>query len=204
MRNKCGIQEMLINYTSKLFYKKYAYKILVETITKPTARWNKHHSKDLLQINTWCESHICENNFKIQHRYQKDIKKDTLWHQLIYVKDSHSKDLVLKKFGPRVQQIWQPLDSTHEQSLDIVNLVEVRKDLLYKTYRYAIYFKYDRQCTIFNWLEDYYKGNSHARVSGCHKWPRLYLLDPTELTTIRLTWGEDIQYIKTVRLISEV
>lgn len=194
---------MRINYTVKLFYKKYAYKILLETVTRPVARWNKSSSKDLMYINEWCGLYISEHDFRIQHRWQKQIKLETLWHQVIYVKDIKSKDLILQKFGSRVKEIWQPFDQSHEDSLDIKNLVEVRKDLLYKKYRYAVYFKYDRQQMIYPWLENYYKNNSLARVSGDLRWPRLYLTEQDEITTIRLTWGDCIQYIKTIRLITE-
>ena len=200
---KRGIQKMLINYTSKLFYKQYAYRILMETVTKPIARWHKSSSKELMQINKWCELHIPENDFRIQHRYQKQVKRETLWYQLIYIKDTQSKDLILQKFGSRIKEIWQPLDQNHEDSLEIRNLVEVRKDLLYKKYRYAIYFKYDRQQTIYNWLGEYYKDQLLAKVSGDIRWPRLYLTDQSEITTIRLTWGDCIQYIKTIRLITD-
>lgn len=156
-----------------------------------------------MQINTWCQQMFSENNFKIQHRYQKKTKKDTLWHQLIYVEDATNKDLIIQKFGSRVKQIWQPFNTDHLHQLDIRNIVEVRPELLYKKFRYAVYFRYDGANVIYEWMNSYFYGNSNAKVSGNWKWPRLYLVDDEEITTIRLSWGDAIDYIKTVKLASE-
>jgi hypothetical protein len=194
---------MLINYTSRLYYKKFAYKIIVETIAKPSSRWAKTQGKGLMQINAWCQETFQEQNFKIQNRYQKKINHDTICHQLIYVQDASSKDLIIQKFGSRVKQIWQPLNSDHLQQLDIRNLVEVRRELLYKKFRYAVYFRYDGANVIYDWMDQYFKGNSDAKVSGNWRWPRLYLVDDAEITTIRLSWGDAIDYIKIVKLASE-
>lgn len=194
---------MLINYTSKLFYKKFAYKILLETVTKPSSRWAKNNNKDLMQINAWCQQTFTDKNFKLQHRYQKKIKKDTLWHQLIYVEDQASKDIIVSHFGSRVKQIWQPLNQSHLNLLDVRNIVEVRQELLYKKFRYGVYFKYDRSNTIYNWMLSYFQDNPNAKISGNEKWPRLYIADESEITTMRLSWGDAIDYIKTVKLVNE-
>jgi hypothetical protein len=74
---------------------------------------------------------------------------------------------------------------------------------LYKKFRYAVYFRYDGANVIYDWMDQYFKGNSDAKVSGNWRWPRLYLVDDAEITTIRLSWGDAIDYIKIVKLASE-
>lgn len=206
LRGKCGILNMQINYTSKLYYKKYPFKITllirIQSLFKKTV-WDKTTYPELAALPTWCNDNLSEHDHKIQNRYQRKDKNDSLYHQLIYVKDTATKDKVLANFGHSVLCVNQPLDNSHADSLEVRNITEVRENLLFKKFRYAVYFRYDRTQELFNWLVDYFKDTATVKVSGDYGWPRLYMEDDTELTMIKLTWQDKIDYIKSVRLITD-
>ena len=197
---------MQINYTSKLFYKKFPFKITflinVQNLSKKTF-WDRYTAPELLALPTWCNDNLKDHDHKIQNRYQRKDKHEAVYHQLVYVKDAQTKDLLLANFGHAVLNVSQPLDNSHALNLEVKNVIEVRDNLLFKKYRYGVYFKYSRTNELFNWLLDYFDGNLAAKVSGSRYWAKLYLMDDADITMVKLTWPDKIDYVKSVRLITD-
>jgi len=193
---------MKIEYTRKLFFRKYSYK-LTFLIQGKSSVWYKAPS-EIRKIPKWVETHLPDTDVKIIKRYQGWDDNKVRFHQSVYCKDQDTKDKLLAQFGLHILEICQPLDNNHKDNLEVKNVIEVRKNLIFKKYRYAVYFKYDKKNEIFDWLGNYFQGHATAKVSGNKWWPKLYLTDETEIMSVRLSWQECIDYIKTVRCLDEI
>lgn len=176
--------------------------IRIQSLFKKTV-WDKTTHPELAALPTWCHDNLSDHDHKIQNRYQRKDKHDSVYHQLVYVKDAQTKDLLLANFGQAVLNVCQPLDNSHALNLEVKNVTEVRENLLFKKFRYAVYFRYNRTRELFNWLADYFKDTPTVKVNGSYNWPRLYMEDDMELTMIKLTWQDKIDYVKTVILITD-
>lgn len=170
---------------------------------KKLSVWNNHTHSELLTLPTWCCDNLSDQDYKIQNRYQRKGKHDCVYHQLVYVRDAQAKDQLLSNFGHSVLNVSQPLDPAHALSLEIRNVAEIRDNLLFKKFRYAVYFKYNRTPDLFNWLTDYFKDSTTTKVGSNRNWVRLYLEHDEELTMIKLTWSDKIDYVKSIRLVSD-
>jgi hypothetical protein len=181
-----------IHHSSKLFYGKYAYKVVLLTNGMDCG---------LSKLSDWCNSNIADQDYKLVNRHHDHCD----WHQMVYVHNEQVRDNMLTAFGADVVEIWQPLDSDHLKKLSVRNVVQVRSTLIFKKYNHAIYFLYDRLGGIEDWLMEYYQGRTDVRVSGSRWWPKLYIQGDhlqDEITAIELTWPNCIDYVRTVRLIS--
>lgn len=194
---------MQINYTSKLFFKKYAYKVVLNCQT--TGRkwsWRSHKMPQEFQaVQDWCEAHAA-GQFKIQRRYQGRSKKYSDWHQNVYLSSADHKDALIKHQGASVHEVWQPLDSDHLQSLDVRNVIEVRKSLIYRKYSHAIYFKYDKDSQTRPWLVTLLEQSTTSVLKGQRRWPIVYSTDLDDVRMIQLSYPERIDYIKHVKLLT--
>ena len=194
---------MKIEYTKKYFFQKYAYKLSL-LVKGKTKNWYSK-PRELRIIPTWIKNNLTDTDYKVRNRFQSFEDDLCVYHQLIYCKDAATKDRLLATFGKQVVEICQPLDDNHKDNLEVKNIIEVRKTLIYKKYRYAVYFKYDRSHTIYPWLQQYFDSQKDtALVAGCNWWPKVYLTEDHEIMSIRLTWQDQIDYIKTVRLLEPV
>jgi hypothetical protein len=194
---------MKIQYTAKLFHKKFAYKVVLSCQTSGS-RWF-WPSKDTLApdfqtVTDWCELHA-PNAHKIQRRYQGGTDQHSEWHQNVYLQTDKQKDALVKAQGAAVQEIWQPLDADHLQSLDVRNIVEVRKRLIYGKYAHVIYFKYDRDQKIRAWLTAILEGSTTSVLKGQRFWCIVYSTDQDDVRMIQLSYPERIDYIKHVKLL---
>jgi len=192
---------MKVEYTRKLFYKKYAYKVVL-TCQTPGPRWGHvdNPPAEFDQLDAWCEAHA-PGAHKIQRRYQGANVSHTDWHQHVYLLSAHVKDALLLTYGAQVTTVWQPLDADHLQRLDARNVVEVRKQLIYGKYDHAIYFKYDRDGVTHTWLKQLLTGNKQSKLAGCKWWPIVYSADIADVHMIALSYPERIDYIKHVKLL---
>lgn len=195
---------MKIQYTHKLFYKKYAYKVVLNCQTSGH-RWFWHDQDVLPQefqmLQDWCDTHA-PGAFKIQRRYQGGTKKHSDWHQIVYLNSTDHKDALIKHEGAAVQEVWQPLDDDHLQSLDVRNVIEVKHRLIYGKYAHVVYFKYDRHGQVWKWLEALLEGSTVSELKGSTWWPRVYSSDLDDVNMIRLSYPERIDYIKHVKLLT--
>ena len=183
---------MKIHHSSKLFYSKYAYKIVLLT---------SGMDDGLSKLAHWCDSNIVDQDYKLVNRHHDHCD----WHQMVYVLSASDRDNMLTVFGADVVEIWQPLDTEHLKKLSVRNIVQVRSTLIYKKFNHAIYFLFDRQGQIEDWLISYYEGRSDVRVSGSRWWPKLYIQGvhlQDELAAIELSWPNCIDYVRSVRLVT--
>lgn len=193
---------MNINYTSRKFYKKYIYKLVLgaaaERIT--SSYWGTPVA--LQVVPTWVSTHFADLDCRITNRFQNTRGNDVNYHQVIYLSDSDARDRILAEFAPRVLSVWQPFDKQHADNLEIRNVLVPRTSLLFNKYQYAVYFKYDRKAQLQPWLLDYFANITSVKVAGDKWWPRVYLNDDAEIAAIKLTWPDTISYVKRVLLIN--
>lgn len=194
----------MIHYTHKLFYKKYAYKVVLSCQTQGR-RWSWRNAHKVPQefqcVQDWCDVHAA-GAFKIQRRYQGGNNKHSDWHQNVYVATADVKDALILNQGAAVHEVWQPLDADHLHSLDVRNVIEVRDSLIYRKYAHVIYFKYDRQCQLWTWLNSLVTDSQTSVLKGNAFWPKIYSSDLDDVRMIQLSYPERIDYIKHVKLIT--
>lgn len=195
---------MKIHYVSKLFYKKYAYKVVLNCQTSGN-RWFWRRSdvlpQEFQQVQDWCETHV-QGQFKIQRRYQGGSKKHSDWHQNVYLGSADHKDALIAHAGAAVNEVWQPLDDDHLQSLDVRNVIEVRDSLIYGKYSHVVYFKYNRDGELWKWLEALLVESDVSDLKGDRWWPKVYSTDLDDVRMIQLSYPERIDYIKHVKLLT--
>lgn len=203
---------MQIEYVQKLYFGKYCYKIHVEVkgiVSQPTLWWTAWETPDeVKQVTSWCVNNLPAEDHKLIKRRMNTLPDDSpvleaVWHVCVYCDQPDIRDQVVKKFGAQVVRISQPLDDDHKQNLQIRNVVQVKKELIYKQYSNVIYFKYDKTGEIHRWLHDYFQHNSLVRISKDSKWCKVYMSDDSDVSAIKLTWSDRIEYMRTIRLISE-
>ena len=195
---------MKIQYTHKLFHKKYAYKVVLSCQTSGS-RWfwprQDQLAPDFQAVTDWCELHA-PNSHKIQRRYQGGSDQHSDWHQNVYLQTDAQKDALVKAQGAAVQEVWQPLNPAHLQTLDVRNIAEVRSQLIYKKYSHVIYFKYDKHHTVYPWLLKLLADSPKSIVKGCIWFPKVYSTDEADVQMIQLSYPEKISHIKHVILLS--
>lgn len=199
---------MKTSYISKLFYNKYAYK-LVLSMTMPYIDY-KSQKNDWTVFN--CKRWLADNNIK--YRMYSDINtiKGRKRHSnstvtitsKIYVDNKASYDLCLHRWKSVITEISIPRDDNHLSLLKDNATVVIRDTLIYKKYKYAITLikKWnDDLSTVFEWIEDNFinqTDTSRAKLSKRGWRPRLYLYSNDDLVLFKLTWAEyikDITYI---------
>jgi hypothetical protein len=191
---------MNINYSSKLFYCKYAYKVVLRTTMQGCRWWRKPDPIEFSEVTEWCEQHA-PGAHKILRRFQTSDNNTSDWHQLVYVQTESVKNAIVQEFGAQVFQVWQPLNQEHFQNLEVRNITEVRAQLIWKKYSHVIYFKYDRHHTVYTWLQGVLADAAQSQLKGTHWWPRVYSSDVGDVQMIQLSYPEKIDYIKQVVLL---
>lgn len=192
---------MKVRYTHKLFYKKYAYKVVLSVQT-PGTRWFTSHTlaPEFQTVHDWCAQHA-PGAHKIKRRYKGGTHQQSEWNQNVYLQTDTQKDALVKVQGAAVQEIWQPLDADHLQSLDVRNIIEVRKNLIYGKYAHVIYFKYDRDQKTRPWLASILQESTTSVLKGQRAWPIVYSTNADDVHMIQLSYPERIDYIKHVKLL---
>lgn len=193
---------MNINYTSRKFYKKYIYKLVLNASADriSSSYWGTPAALKVLP--RWIEANWPDLDCKITNRYQGTSGNDVKYHQVIYLNDISARDSIMAEFAAKIISVWQPFDQKHADELEIRNVVVPRTSLLFNKYQCAVYFKYDRKAQLHTWLLDYFANSDSARVAGDPWWPRVYLNDDAEIAAIKLTWPDTINYVKRVLLIN--
>jgi hypothetical protein len=209
LRKERGILDMEIHYTTHLLYGKYAYKLVFAILTPSRwPDWRREKGTDkVYQVLNWINANYPNLDFKHTKRYQwcqDSTQKDKyLYHAVVYLDDPTVVDALVAKFKKKVIEQWRPMDKEHREDMGIRNIIEIRDSLIFKKFRYAIYFHYDKSRELFGQLEDYFQDNKQAKVAGNCWWPKLYLNDKDDVTAIKLMWGENISHMKSVRLTTE-
>lgn len=192
-----GILTVHIRYTSRLYFKKYAYKVTL-SCDHADGRYTPASTcnQKFVQLRAWCKQHVTDH--KLIRRYVGNINQNSTWHYFVYVPDTQHKDLVLQSWAQDVLEVHQPLNDSHAQLLDVRNITSVRATPLYGKYLHAVYFHYDRSNNMYAWLKAYAKSSPTCKLSGTRWWPILYSETMDDVGMIKLTWAEKINYVKTV------
>lgn len=195
---------MQIEYTQKLYFGKFYYKVTLEVAGDSANWWSP--PREIKPVLSWCVSNLPAPDHKLTRRRQHHDPKQrhAVWHVCVYLNRSDLMDLILKDLGVQVIHVCKPLDDAHRVNLSVKNVISVRKDLIYKKFSHVIYFKYERTGALHKWLKDYFKDNPKARVSGSLWWCKVYMQDDVDVMSLQLSWPDHIDYMKTVRLITEV
>lgn len=189
---------MQIAFTQKLFYGKHCYKIVIQ-LTVPQARYWQIPSEATNMV-TWCYENLPSGQFVVNKRrgpWDMDNQLAT-WQICVYFSDPAIKNQILNTHGTLVHELTQPLNEDHKNNLTVKNIVQVRKNLLFKKYKHVIHFKYDRSGDMYKWLFENYAHHNTVMISGNPRWCKVYLQDDADNLYIQMCWEEKIQFVKTV------
>jgi hypothetical protein len=202
---------MIVNYTKKLFYRKYPYRVTIETATEHTA-WSQEGSNKLGVLQTWLTNNCNNTGFKMVNRYmsfRRNKPKDQfIYNQVCYIQSEELKNQLVTAWANNVLEISHPHDINHLNLLEPRNEILVRTKPIYNKYMHIVYFAFDYDENIYNWLKKYFslddetvffKKSRYFRVQ-----PTIYLKNDDYLAEIKLYWGDSIECIKTVKLIEAV
>jgi hypothetical protein len=201
---------MKINYTTKLYFDKFSIRMQVETIGAGSSRWNNNYwgytvnkMLELQELSAWCRENLKKQHYKLIDRYGRkgELPNTIVFNQMLYLFSQDQANAVIAEFGSRVVEITQPKDQFHLEQLEVKNEVVYRNTLLYKKYQHVVYFKYDRYLEVWNWLQDYAADETDLKIDKGYYCPRVYMENEDHLAVFKLTWGERIDYIKTICLI---
>lgn len=213
---------MRTNYTSKLFYRIYPYKITIArntVIDSPQyfIGWNVAGCKRWMTYNN-IEHRIYSNIEYIDKRYKhksKHVKTNkVIISASIFVKTKKDFDKVVAEWPDIIDSITIPYDTKHINVLKDDRSVIIRKTLLYKKYKYVVTFKSYWDAVSkkpSNNVEEWFKESfypSTARdtyntyIYGYN--PRVYLKNDDDLLLIKLSLDDEITNIVEVRTFDEL
>jgi hypothetical protein len=180
-------------YTSKLFYKKYPFKILiVRTYCKTDpdyhTGWTVQNAKNWLGEQTI--NHRMYNQV-ISKNKKKGIK---IIRSSIFVKSRAEFEKCIDKWKADVFAVTSPYKDEHIQFLTENTEVSIRQKLVYKKFRYIITIKKHWREDIQD-FEDWINANftrDNAKYVTNGWWPRLYLRDENDLVLLKLAYDEKI------------
>ena len=176
------------NFTSKLFYRKFAYKILFRLDTDfkgyyyPTI-FNKNYEKNLTRIRH-------ENRSISFFTNDKDIF-----------------DKTLDEFRQFAKETWKPKNQEELDLLNNKNRIIIVDKLPFKKYSYRVYFNYlkpDRRRFISSWLEKYPKTmykmssgvSSYFKGKGWACQTSMLISDSKMLVMMKLVFNEEINKVE--------
>jgi hypothetical protein len=131
---------------TKLFYKKYPYKIVISKAlsTKSIPRNRRVNDEEIFRD-------ITENNFYntkrlIREDETSDIFKDKIrvreeWNVSVFFTNKEDYDLGVKRYGIAISEVTEPFREDLTQLVGGLNKrVEIRKSLYFKEYKYRVDF----------------------------------------------------------------
>lgn len=197
---------MRINHTSRLFYKKYPYRILFTRsalIGDPDYHkgWTVHNCK------TWLEDLGASYRIysKVRHDKRRKPKADKVTViASLFLTDKAIFETAVDKWKSNVDSITKPYDDAHVGVLKDNTTVVIRESYLYKKFKYIVTFRrhWKEEITdIIDWAKSNFNGRSDgpAIKMSFFGWnPRLYLVDDSDLLLIKLTWGDRIRDITVI------
>lgn len=199
---------MNINYTSKLYYKKYPFKVVLKYDPVPLKtpnrttwnNWNRPEDHPTFKlIEAWCEKNA-PNSYKIIRSW-RGWRTAHYWHVAIFLEQQSQKDQCVLDWASDLHTVFQPLDNDHAQKLGFKTLHEVRKDLIYKKYSHVMYMKYQGTRTLFDELQKFSVCSDQTDLKGSEWWPKVYSSSLEDIQQLQLMYGEHVTYVKHVTLI---
>lgn len=131
---------------TKLFYKKYPYKIVISKhLTTKSIPWNRRSSDEAIFRS------ITENNFyKTKQLVRKDATSDIFKDKVrvreemdmsVFFANKEDYDLGVKRYGIAIKEVTEPFREDLTQLVGGLNKrVEIRKSLYFKQYKYRVDF----------------------------------------------------------------
>lgn len=202
-------------YTTRLFFRRYAYKVVLEDVI------NKSHIGA-----HWMSPRIMRRWF-FDSQIAYKLVWDTDWAAYFAGNDSRSRvriyldnerdyETVLSEFNKHVIQVSTPYHPSHIELMKSNALMRIQPKLVYGKFRYTIIFKTWLSPAIAEDLSAWVKNSLDYENKSAVKWvqtlpmsnvwsysPRLYLRDEADLIMVKLAWKDEIKQIQIIMLQSE-
>jgi hypothetical protein len=205
-------------FTTNLFYKQYAYKILLEDkINKQTinSHWmSSRHFRRWFYDNSMAHKLVWDTDWTAWYKGE-----DARSNVRIYLKNETDYNSVINAFKQHVVEITQPFHVSHIELMKSNASIRIKPRLIYGKFRYVIIFNQwlndETAEAISSWITsslDYENTNNirfiPKRKPFIQQWAfaqsmRLYLRDETDLIMTKLAWQDEIKQIQLIFLQSE-
>ena len=196
------------NYTSRLFYKKYPYKITFHRTGNIDSKswmkeWTPHNCIKLLERKKI--DFRVYTKIKIQKR-----KRQVTVNMSLFVGNQDEYDYCIKKWNKFIDSVTEPYNQTHVDILKDNTHIVIREKLIYQRYKYVVNFRRTWRLNVDDinaWIASNFKNAlaiQAAKYVGYGWNPRLYLANEEDLVLVKLTWAERIRQITVVRTLNEL
>jgi hypothetical protein len=191
---------MLREYTSKLFYKKYPYKLLISRLIDKRDR-NYYQGYTVDNAKQFFIDNQISNRMYNSHVRGAKSNEITITSS-IFLEKRADFDLCLDKWRDNVQCITTPYRDEHVQFLTDNTSIVIRETLIYRKFRYVVSFRraYREDITdLTEWINNTFTlsplATSSARYNHSDYRPKLYLRDDNDLVLVKLTHSDRIANI---------
>ena len=194
------------SHTSRLFYGRFPYKILISRAALPNdiyyhLGWTIHG----------CQTWLAENN--IEHRMYNQVKhtgkkknKTEIVNASLFLRKKSDFDACIAEFEDNIVGTISPYDEKHVDVLLDNTKILIRSKLLFSKYRYVVIFNRkwaESSDNITEWVKDTFSDPNDDKsllvrysVDGWN--PRLYLTNESDLMLTKLTWSENIKEVTVI------
>lgn len=179
----------LINST-KTWYGKYSYKLVLYNVP-------------IYKLRGW----LIELGIDHSVRYHSCSKTC-----MVFITRPDDMEKVANAFATYVIEKHSPASAAVARFMELNSNVEIRKNLLYKKFRYRISFRYQwgdvGSTYMMQWIEDRLDPKDGGETWAClnnRYYPRLYLTNDSDMMMLSMSADPDkIKKIVTIRLLSEI
>jgi hypothetical protein len=193
-------------HTTKLFYKKYPFKLAVVRKVMKTdpdyyQGWTVDNAREWLRDNGI-------DDYKMYNRIinKRARKNPIIIRSSLFIKTRAEFEKCLAAWKANVVEITTPYKDEHIQFLTANTEIIIRQKLIYKKFRYVIVIKrhWQEDLSDFeNWLNDNFTRET-AKYTTSGWWPKLYLQNDNDLVLLKLAYGEKISKLSIVYTIDEL
>lgn len=205
-------------YTTQLFWKQYAYKVVLrDKINKQTLGL---HWMSPRVLRRWFLDNKIANKLVWDTDWDAFFKgQDSQCSVRIYLKTAVDYDFVIKSFNQHVVETSKPYNESHIDLLKSNASVRIKPKLIYGKFRYVVVFRSYLGQEDTDKLSDWVEHSLDLQNTDAVKWmlyswgtndvtwyhsPRLYLRDESDVIMVRIAWEEKIKQILVVLLQHEV
>jgi len=198
---------MDVQYTQKIFYRKFPYKIVIcRKYNIKNKSWNLGWTPKKSMI--WLNKNNV--NYRSNCRLRRRGSKITATMRL-FLENESDYNTCLNKWKKHITAVVRPLNENHENTLKNNEKIIIRPTLLYGKFRYVVRFRWPRNLKESKELKEWLLDNFSPSNESCQfklrlsNWrPKVYINDLGELTLIKLTWSECIAEITAIKTLDEL
>jgi hypothetical protein len=200
---------MIKIYTSRLYFKKFPYKVqLFRSGQLNKLAWKRGWTP--AKCAKWLDNKSFDFRSRTKVRWKKRLKQVHVT-MTVFLPTRDSYDACIKKYASNVVSITEPYDDSHVDLLKNDSNIVIREHLIYKRYKYVVNFRrtWNRSLgDIDDWIKLNFSNNLYANKTM--KWissgwnPRLYIENIEDLVFVKLTWGERIREIIIIQTLDEL